>query len=46
MALVFVAEPFDAMTFHEQSGSGSIQRLNGGFLIDRQHDRILRRLHV
>jgi len=46
VALIFVTKPFDLMGLQRQAGLGSVQGLNGGLLIDRDHHPILRRVHV
>ena len=46
ITFVFVAEAFDLMGFHGQPRLSAVQGLDGGFFVDRQDHRILRRLQV
>ncbi len=46
MAQVIVGPPFRLAEVHREDRLRTLERLDLGFLIDRKHHRIVRRVHV
>ena len=46
VALVVVRHRPAAAALHRQSGLGAVERLDLRFLVDRQHQRVLRRIDI